>query len=131
MRIVRWFNKSLDLRNLAEELAEFVCLELEFAREADSTERVRRAFSGTTTVRIPRVRWLEQVSETELIYYVADTPDAAPHRHVQAFDMRWDLHAELTHLLARCGLRVDATFGDFDRSPLVDASPEQIVLAST
>lgn len=55
VRVVRWFNKALDLRNLAEELAEFVCLELEFAREANSTERVRRAFSGSSAVRIPRV----------------------------------------------------------------------------
>jgi len=30
------------------------------------------------------------------------------------------------HLLARCGFRVTALYGNFDRSPLVDASPEMI-----
>jgi ubiquinone/menaquinone biosynthesis C-methylase UbiE len=81
--------------------------------------------------RIPRVRWIDQVSETELIYYVADTPESEPQRVVQAFDMRWFTHAELHHLLARSGFRVEAAYGDFARGPLTDTSLEQIVLAST
>jgi SAM-dependent methyltransferase len=85
--------------------------------------RMRRA------VRIPRVRWTEQVSEIELIYYVTPAPDAPPERHVQAFDMRWYLPAELTHLLARAGFRVLTTYGDFDRAPLADSSPEIVVVA--
>jgi hypothetical protein len=84
--------------------------------------RLRRA------VRVPRVRWVEQVSEVELIYHVS-AGDGPPARHVQAFDMRWYLPAELTHLLARAGLRVRAIHGDFDRSPLTDASPELVVCA--
>ncbi len=55
VRVVRWLNKKLDLRALADELAEFVCLELDFAREATSTERIRAAFAGDARVRIPRV----------------------------------------------------------------------------
>ena len=85
--------------------------------------RMRRA------VRVPRVRWTEQVSEVELIYYVRGAGGGAPERHVQAFDMRWYTPAELTHLLARAGLRVEAVYGGFDRSPLRDASPEQVVCA--
>ena len=81
------------------------------------------------TVRIPRVRWVDQVSETELIYYLAPRPGAPAARHVQAFEMRWYWRAELVHLLARSGFRVDAILGDFDGSPLTDASPEQIVRA--
>jgi SAM-dependent methyltransferase len=84
----------------------------------------RRAF------RIARVRWTEQVSETELIYYVSPTPGAPPVRHVQAFEMRWYQRAELLHLLARGGFRVDAIYGNFDRSPLTDESPEQVVCAT-
>jgi SAM-dependent methyltransferase len=80
-------------------------------------------------VRIPRVRWTDQVSETELIYYVADRPGAPPRRYVHAFDMRWFLRAELVHLLARVGLRVRAVLGDFDGSPLTDGAPEQVVIA--
>lgn len=81
--------------------------------------------------RIPRVRWIDQVSETELIYYVADSVDAEPRRVVQAFDMRWFTHVELQHLLARSGFRIEAAYGDFDRAPLTDSSLEQIVIAST
>ena len=79
--------------------------------------------------RVPRVRWTEQVNEVELIYYVAERPGAPPARHVQAFDMRWYLRAELEHLLARAGFRVEVVYGGFDRSPLADDSPEQVVCA--
>jgi SAM-dependent methyltransferase len=78
----------------------------------------RRAF------RIAGVRWLDQVNEIELIYYVGGA------RHVQRFDMRWFLRAELEHLVARGGLRVDKMYGDFARGPLVEGSPEQIVFAT-
>jgi SAM-dependent methyltransferase len=81
------------------------------------------------TARTVRVRWTEQVSEAELIYYLAERPGAMPTRYVQAFDMRWYLRAELIHLLARGGFRVQTVLGNFDRSPLTDASPEQVVLA--
>ena len=73
--------------------------------------------------RIARVRWLDQVSESELIYYVDGK------RYVQAFEMRWFLNAELRHLLARAGFRVAAMYGDFARGPLVDGAPEQVVVA--
>lgn len=81
------------------------------------------------TVRIPRVRWTDQVSETELIYHVADRDGGEETRHVLAFDMRWYLRAELTHLLARAGFRVESVRGNFDGSPLTDTSPEQVVSA--
>ncbi len=55
VRVVRWLNRSLDLRVLADELAEFIVLELEFDREAESTERVRKAFEGDSRVHVPRV----------------------------------------------------------------------------
>jgi SAM-dependent methyltransferase len=83
----------------------------------------RRAF------RVSRVRWIDQVSEVELIYYVSGTAGGTAQRHVQAFDMRWFLRAELVHLLARGGFSVRAICGDFDRSPLTDTSPEIIVSA--
>jgi SAM-dependent methyltransferase len=73
--------------------------------------------------RVARVRWVDQVSESELIYYVAGK------RYVQAFEMRWYLAAELQHLLARAGFRVREVYGDFARGPLVDGCPEQIVVA--
>lgn len=73
--------------------------------------------------RIARVRWVDQVSESELIYYVDGK------RYIQAFEMRWFLPAELQHLLARAGFRVRHLYGDFARGPLVDGAPEQVVVA--
>jgi len=81
------------------------------------------------TGRVSRVRWIDQVSEIELIYYVSSEPSGKVHRYVQSFDMRWFLRAELVHLLARAGFSVRSIYGDFDRSTLTDRSPEQIVCA--
>jgi SAM-dependent methyltransferase len=78
--------------------------------------------------RLTRVRWLDQVTETELIYYVSAAPGAAPRRYIHSFDMRWYLRAELLHLLARAGFAVEAIYGDFDYSPQTDGSPEQVVI---
>jgi len=73
--------------------------------------------------RIARVRWIDQVSESELIYYVDGK------RYVQGFEMRWYLAAELRNLLARVGFRVREIFGDFARGPLVDGCPELVITA--
>jgi hypothetical protein len=75
------------------------------------------------------VRWLDQVNEIELIYHVAPSRGAPAERRVHAFDMRWYLPAELEHLLARAGFAVEATWGDFGRGALTDASPEIVVRA--
>jgi len=81
------------------------------------------------TGRVVGVRWIDQVSEIELIYYISGKPGEPVERHIQSFDMRWFLRAELVHLLARAGFRVRSFYGDFDRSPLTGKSPEQIVCA--
>jgi len=98
--------------------------------EADGVERedtpAQRLSDGRTlrrAYRIARVRWVDQVSESELIYYVDGK------RYVQAFEMRWYLAAELQHLLARSGFLVRAMYGDFARGPVVDGCPELVVLA--
>ena len=79
--------------------------------------------------RVSRVRWIDQVSEIELVYYVSSEPGGKVERYVQSFDMRWYLRAELVNLLARAGFSVRSVYGDFDRSPLTDKSPEQVVCA--
>jgi SAM-dependent methyltransferase len=81
-------------------------------------------------VRVSRVRWLDQVSETELVYYVSPKAGAPATRYVQGFDMRWYLREELTHLLARGGFHVESMYGDFDRTPLADGAPEIVVRAA-
>ena len=77
--------------------------------------------------RIPRVRFVDQVNETELIYYVRS--GETTERVVQSFEMRWYNKAELEHLLVRAGFAVEAIYGGFDRRPLTDDAPEIIVVA--
>jgi SAM-dependent methyltransferase len=80
------------------------------------------------TARIPNVRWLDQVSEIELIYYVTE-PGKVTDRFVQALELRWYTRVELDHLLARAGLRATATYGNFDRSAPSDVAPEFVIRA--
>jgi SAM-dependent methyltransferase len=79
------------------------------------------------TVRVTRVRWIEQISEIELIYHVRT--GSAIERVVHAFPMRWYTPSELGHLLGRAGFRVERMYGTFDRGPLTDESPEIVVVA--
>ena len=81
------------------------------------------------SARVRGVRWLDQVSEVELVYYLSAGPGQPFARHAQAFDMRWYLPAELTHLLARAGFRVATIHGDMQGGALTDASPELVVFA--
>ncbi len=55
LRVVHKLNKRIDLRSIAEELSEFVTMELDFTREARSTQRVRASFADDGRVRIPIV----------------------------------------------------------------------------
>jgi hypothetical protein len=48
---------------------------------------------------------------------------------VQAFPLRYFFRYEIEHMLARCGFRVVDVFGNFDRSPVDDKSPEMIFIA--
>jgi SAM-dependent methyltransferase len=90
-------------------------------RPLDDGRTVRR------TVRIVAVHWAEQVSDVELIYHVRSADRTE--RVVQAFQMRFFTPAELVHLAARAGFRLEAMYGGFDRQPLTDASPEIVVVA--
>lgn len=80
------------------------------------------------TGRLVAVHRLDQVNDLELIYYVT-SPGGTTERRVHAFQLRWYMQVELEHLMARAGFSIEAMYGDFDRSPLTDASPEMIVVA--
>ena len=79
------------------------------------------------TSRVLSVDFIAQTSSVELIWYVTDA-SGREERNVQPFEMRWFLAAEVEHLLARAGFRVQLV-GDFDMSPLTNESPEIIVIA--
>jgi SAM-dependent methyltransferase len=77
------------------------------------------------THRLAGLHKTEQYNDIEMIYYVTH-PDGHTERLVQAFPMRYLFRYEVEHLLARCGFEVAGLFGDFDRVPLADDSPEMI-----
>jgi SAM-dependent methyltransferase len=70
-----------------------------------------------------------QTNDVELIYTVTE-PDGRQERFVFAFTVRYFFRYEVEHLLARAGFRLLATWGNFDRSPLSDDSPEMIFTAA-
>jgi SAM-dependent methyltransferase len=78
--------------------------------------------------RMVAVHRIDQINDVELIYDLT-FPDGTTERRVHAFGMRWYLRPELEHLVARAGFTLDTIYGNFDRSPLTDASPEMIVVA--
>ena len=55
VRVAGGLLRSFDVRSVMNEIAEMVALELDFAREARSTERVRAQLAGDPTVRVPRL----------------------------------------------------------------------------
>jgi hypothetical protein len=80
------------------------------------------------THRVNAIHWSQQYNDVELIYYVTH-PDGRVYRLVQAFPMRYLFRYEVEHLLARCGFRIAELYGNFDKSPLNDDSPEMIFVA--
>ena len=70
----------------------------------------------------------EQYNDVELIFYVT-YPSGKTKRLVQAFPFRYFFRYEVEHLLFRCGFKVVELFGDYDKSPLSNDSPEMIFVA--
>jgi len=82
------------------------------------------------TERVAAFHRAVQQNDIEMIFYV-DHPDDKDERLVFAWPLRYFFRYEVEHLLARCGLRVSALYGDFDRSALDDLSPEMIFVAES
>ena len=71
-----------------------------------------------------------QRNDVEMIFYVR-TSEGKEERLVFAWTLRYFFRYEVEHLLARCGFRVIAEYGAFDRTPIQDNSPEMIFVAET
>lgn len=80
------------------------------------------------TTRTAAFHRAEQYNDIELIFYVKK-PDGSEERLVQAFPMRYFFRHEIEHLLSLSGFKVVEFFGNFDKSPFSDDSPEMIVVA--
>jgi SAM-dependent methyltransferase len=81
------------------------------------------------TERIAAFHRAEQRNDVEMAFTVTGA-HGRQHRSVFAFTFRYFFRYEVEHLLARSGFRVQELFGDFDRSPLRDDSPEMIFVAA-
>jgi SAM-dependent methyltransferase len=80
------------------------------------------------TERVAAFHRAQQRNDVEMIFYVTNTK-GKEERLVFAWTLRYFFRYEVEHLLERCGFKVSAVYGDFDRSPLGDASPEMIFVA--
>jgi len=72
----------------------------------------------------------EQRNDVEMIFSIKHR-DGRQERLVFAWPLRYFFRFEVEHLLARCGFKVAALYGDFDRSPIRGNSPEMIFVAET
>jgi hypothetical protein len=72
----------------------------------------------------------EQRNDVEMIFAV-EHPGGRKERLVFAWPLRYFFRYEVEHLLARCGFKVGAEYGNFDRTPIRDDSPEMIFVAET
>ena len=78
VRVARWLDRKLDLRPLVDELAHFVTLELQFSREADSTERVRRDAAGAGEPVVPVVHRELSTDRLLVLEFLTGTALSAP-----------------------------------------------------
>ena len=67
----------------------------------------------------------EQRNDVEMIFSISHK-DGRQERLVFAWPLRYFFRYEVEHLLGRCGYRVAALYGDFDRTAIRDDSPEMI-----
>ncbi len=71
---------------------------------------------------------LLQCNDCEVTYEIIEA-DGTTRRLTETFPMRLLYRYELEHLLARCGFRIVALYGDYDRSAFSDESLGLIVVA--
>jgi SAM-dependent methyltransferase len=80
------------------------------------------------TERVAAFHRAEQINDVEMIFSVVH-PGGRKERMLFAWPLRYFFRYEVEHLLARCGFRVAAEYGNFDRTPILDDSPEMIFAA--
>lgn len=80
------------------------------------------------THRLANLHRVEQYNDVELIYYVTH-PNGREERLVHSFPFRYFFRYEVEHILQRCGFNTLDVFGNYDKSPLRDDSPEMVFLA--
>lgn len=72
---------------------------------------------------------VNQVIHVEFIYYITH-PDGRQGRLVDPFPLRYFFRYEVEHLLVRAGFRVEAVYGDFDRTPVGATAASELVFVA-
>src|SRR5467141_4289664 len=67
----------------------------------------------------------QQINDVEMVFSVKHT-GGREERLVFAWPLRYFFRYEVAHLMARCGFKVTAEYGNFDRMAIQDDSPEMI-----
>jgi SAM-dependent methyltransferase len=80
------------------------------------------------TVRIAAFHRAEQINDVEFCWYVTHTNGRREQIRWRV-GLRYFYRFEVEHLLARAGLKVRALYGDVNRSPYGDQSPDMIFVA--
>jgi len=70
----------------------------------------------------------EQINDVEMIFSIKHA-GGREERLVFAWPLRYFFRYEVEHLLARCGFKVSAEYGDFDKTPIRDDSAEMVFIA--
>jgi SAM-dependent methyltransferase len=70
-----------------------------------------------------------QINQVELIYYLTH-PDRKKERIVHAFPMRYLFRFEAEHLLVRSGFKMEAVYGDYQKTPFGEQYPGELILVA-
>src|SRR6266850_735314 len=114
-------------QHLLEERQQIGCLECVQKHLMRKGRLILDVFQ-TDAERMAAFHRAEQRNDVEMIFSVVH-PGGRKERLVFAWTLRYFFRYEVEHLLARCGFKVSALYGDFDRTPVRDESPEMIFVA--
>lgn len=117
----------LDLFNPSLTVLTDPALDAEFGSEpefvtADGRKVIRR-------LRFTQRDLVNQINHAEIIFHVTH-PDGRAEKLVHAFQIRYLFRYEAEHLLARCGFKLVAAYGDYRRSPFGARYPGELILVA-
>ncbi len=97
-------------------------------RETLVTEYTADGRQVKISERVAAFHRAEQINDVEMIFSIKHA-GGREERLVFAWPLRYFFRYEVEHLLARCGFRVSAEYGDFDMTPIRDDSAEMVFIA--
>ena len=98
-------------------------------KEFDTGEEPHVRPDGTIIRRSARIvdfDYINQINDTELIYYVTD-PQGNTERLVHRFYMRYMFRFEAEYLLNLCGFEVENIYSSYDKKPYGEIYPGELI----